>query len=46
MRWAVAQGYRKDNPAGEAIGAWSRTRTRRRLTRTRIGTNPLVPGRG
>ena len=21
MRWAVAQGYRKDNPAGEAIGA-------------------------
>ena len=21
MRWAVAQGYRQDNPAGEAIGA-------------------------
>ena len=21
MRWAVAQGYREDNPAGEAIGA-------------------------
>ena len=21
MRWAVVQGYREDNPAGEAIGA-------------------------
>ena len=21
MRWAVAQGYREDNPAGDAIGA-------------------------
>ena len=46
MRWAAAQGCREDNPAGEAAGARSRTRTRRRLTRTRIGTNPLVPGRG
>ena len=46
MHWRVTQGYREDNPAGEAAGARSRTRTRRRLTRTRIGTNPLVPGRG
>jgi len=52
MRWAVAQGYLEDNPAGDAIGAaLPRTRSGRRTTgrsptRRLQGPSPRCAGPG
>ena len=58
MKWAVAQGYRPDNPAGDALGAalprWTprprttaRCHTKRSARRwRRSATAPPRPGRG